>query len=119
MYEAILEASRAGIGAVRPGMNASEVDTAVRNVLSERGFGEQFKHGAGHGVGFSAIDHRAIPRLKPNSPDTLESGMIFNIEPGIYFEDYGGIRQCDMVLVTQAGAEVLTPFHDMIGSLVH
>jgi Xaa-Pro aminopeptidase len=118
MYEATLEASKAGVDAVKPGVNASDVDKAVRNVLSERGFGEQFKHGTGHGVGFAAIDHRAIPRIQPNSSDVLESGMIFNIEPGIYFEDYGGIRLCDMVLVTQTGAEVLTPFHHTLESLI-
>jgi Xaa-Pro aminopeptidase len=118
MYDALLEASRAGIAAVKAGVQAKEIDRAVRDCLAEDGFAKQFKHGTGHGVGFSAIDHRAYPRLHPMSPDILEVGMAMNIEPGIYFEEFGGMRQCDMVLVTQDGCEVLTPFHNTIDELI-
>jgi len=45
---------------------------------------------------------------------TLETGMAMNIEPGIYFEGFGGMHECYIVLVTEQGAEVLTPFHDTI-----
>jgi Xaa-Pro aminopeptidase len=117
MYESLLKASRAGIAAVRPGVAAHDVDKAVRDSLVDDGFGEQFKHGTGHGVGFAAIDHRAKPRLRPNSPDKIEPGMVFNIEPGIYF-DFGGMRHCDMVLCTESGAELLTPFHQRLEELV-
>jgi Xaa-Pro aminopeptidase len=86
-------------------------------VLTAHGYGEAFKHPTGHGVGFAAIDHDALPRLHPKSPDVLETGMVFNVEPGVYFEGYGGLRHCDMVAVTASGAEVLTPFaasmHDL------
>lgn len=117
MYEALLEASQAGIASVKAGIPAREVDRAVRETLREQRFGEAFKHDAGHGVGYSAIDHTAIPRLQKDSPDVLESGMAMNIEPGIYLEHFGGMRQCDMVLVTETGAEVLTPFHNTIEEL--
>ena len=43
--------------------------------------------------------------------------MVFNVEPAIYFEGYGGIRHCDMVTVTEAGAELLTPFQCAAGEL--
>jgi Xaa-Pro aminopeptidase len=118
MYEALLAASRAGIATVKPGVHASDVDRAVRSSLEDDGFGEQFKHGTGHGVGFAAIDHRAKPRLRPNSPDVIEPGMVFNIEPGIYYEDFGGMRNCDMVLCTDSGAELLTPFQRTIEELL-
>jgi Xaa-Pro dipeptidase len=118
MYDAMLKASRAGIAAVKPGVEASAVDKAVRDSLTDDTFGEAFKHGTGHGVGFAAIDHRAKPRLRPNSPDMIETGMIFNIEPGVYFPDFGGMRHCDMVLCTAEGAELLTPFHQSIAELI-
>ena len=89
-------------------MRAADVDDAARAVLSRAGFEKGFKHGLGHGVGFVAINHNAVPRLHPASDDLLEPGMIFNIEPAVYFEIYGGIRHCDVVLLTEKGPEVLT-----------
>lgn len=110
MFEAIFDARRAAIAAIGPGVKVSEIDRAARGVLAERGFGKEFKHGLGHAVGFQAIDHNAPPRLHPASPDIIETGMVFNIEPAIYIENFGGIRHCDMVAVTEDGAEILTGF---------
>ncbi len=118
MYEAISAARNAALSAIRPGTKAADVDTAARDVLEKRGFGPHFKHSTGHGVGFSAIDANTKPRLHPKSHDTLEIGMVFNVEPAIYFEGYGGIRHCDMVTVTQSGAELLTPFQSCTDQLV-
>jgi Xaa-Pro aminopeptidase len=118
MYNAISAASKAALSAVRPGTKAAEVDTAARDVLEKRGFGPHFKHSTGHGVGFSAIDANANPRLHPKSQDTLEIGAVFNVEPAIYFEGYGGIRHCDMVTVTPSGVELLTPFQCCTDELV-
>lgn len=112
MYEAVFAARRAALDAIRPGAKASNVDHAARQVMDQHGFGPQFLHPLGHGVGFAAIDHNARPRLHPKSPDVLASGMVFNAEPGIYFKGECGMRHCDMVAVTDAGAEVLTPFQD-------
>ena len=110
MYEAITEAGKAALAQIRPGAKASDVDRAAREVLSTQGFGKEFKHQTGHGVGFAAISADARPRLHPKSPDVLESGMVFNVEPAIYIEGFGGIRQCDVVVVNDSGAEVLTKF---------
>jgi Xaa-Pro aminopeptidase len=110
LLDAIAEARRAAIDAVRPGARAADVDRAARDVLSGRGFAEEFKHPTGHGVGFLAIDHNAWPCLHPASADVLESGMVFNVEPGIYFDGIAGLRHCDMVAVTADGCELLTPF---------
>ena len=71
----------------------------------------------GHGVGFAAINHNAPPRLHPASNDVLETGMVFNIEPAVYVEGYAGMRHCDMVVVTEAGAEVLTEFQSSVEQL--
>jgi Xaa-Pro dipeptidase len=118
MYQAVAEASAAGFDAVRPGVRAPDVDRAVRDVLTKHGFGAEFKHGTGHGVGFAAINHNARPRIHPKSDDRLEAGMVFNIEPGIYVEGFGGMRHCDMVTVTPGGAELLTPFHSRMEDLI-
>ncbi len=118
MYEAIFAARAAALAAIYPGARAADIDHAARVVLSDYGFAKEFKHGLGHGVGFAAINHNAPPRLHPASGDILKPGMIFNIEPAIYFEGYGGMRHCDMVLLADRGPEVLTPFQSTPESLM-
>ncbi len=110
MQGAIAEARKAALDAIHPGAAAADVDAAARGVLTQHGFGEAFKHGAGHGVGFAAADGNALPRVHPKSADKLEQGMSFNIEPAIYIEGVGGMRHCDVVTCTETGAEVLTDF---------
>jgi Xaa-Pro aminopeptidase/Xaa-Pro dipeptidase len=110
MHDAVFAAREAALAAIRPGAKAAGVDKAARDVLRARGLGPQFKHSTGHGVGFSAIIALARPCLHPKSEDTLEVGMVFNVEPAVYVNGYGGARHCDMVAVTEAGVELLTPF---------
>jgi Xaa-Pro dipeptidase len=118
MYEAVFAAREAALAAIRPGIRAADVDRTAREVLEARGFGPQFKHSTGHGVAFSAISANARPRIHPKSEDRLEIGMVFNVEPAIYFDGYGGIRHCDMVAVSKTGAELLTPFQCSIADLL-
>lgn len=118
MYDAVFEARRAAIESIHPGIKAAEVDRAAREVLKAHGFDREFKHPTGHGVGFAVISHNALPRIHPKSDDILEIGMVFNIEPAIYIDGYGGLRQCDMVAVGEIGAEVLTPFQLSIEDLI-
>jgi Xaa-Pro aminopeptidase len=115
---AIFEARSAALQKIRPSVVASHVDAAARNVMRSHRFEKQFKHPTGHGVGFAAIDHNAIPRIHPASDDVLEEGMVLNIEPGIYLEGYGGARQCDMVAVTATGYELLTDFFSTAESVI-
>jgi Xaa-Pro aminopeptidase len=117
LFDAVLEARAAALEAVAPGVPAREIDRAAREVLVRRGLGDLFPHGTGHGVGFAAIDHRARPRVHPASNDVLESGMVFNVEPAIYREGWGGIRQCELVAVSPHGAELLTPFQATLDTL--
>lgn len=117
LFEAVLEARTAALEAIAPGVRASEVDRAGREVLARRGLGDLFPHGTGHGVGFAAIDHGARPRVHPASEDMLERGMVFNVEPAIYREGWGGIRQCELVAVGPHGVELLTPFQSTLEAL--
>lgn len=119
MYDAVLAAREAALRAIRPGECASAVDRAAREVIHRHGFSDQeFKHSTGHGVGFAAISANARPRLHPKSEEILEPGMVFNVEPALYIHGYGGIRHCEMVAVTEAGAELLTGFHSSLADLV-
>ncbi|HVZ23596.1 MAG TPA: Xaa-Pro peptidase family protein [Vicinamibacterales bacterium] len=109
VYGAVLEAQQAAIAAVRPGIEASEVDAAARAVLDRRGLGEAFGHGTGHGLGLDVHEEPRVGRRRPDLPSAvLEPGMVFTIEPGAYLSGWGGVRIEDDVLVTQDGGEVLT-----------
>ena len=118
VYRAIFEARSAALAAIRPGVRASAVDQAARSILAAHGFENEFKHSTGHGVGFAAIANNARPRIHPKSEEQLQQGMVFNLEPAVYIEGWGGIRHCDMVTVTAAGAEVLTPFQARVEDLI-
>lgn len=110
MRGAIMEARQAALDLIRPGVPAKQVDGAARSVLEKHGYGKEFKHGLGHGVGFAAANANGLPRIHPVSPDVLEAGMTFNVEPAIYIDGYGGMRHCDVIAVTSNGVEVLTKF---------
>ncbi len=110
MRAAIAEARQAALDVIYPGVHARDVDSAARQVMTAHGFGEAFRHGTGHGVGFAAAYANALPRIHPLSQDVLEIGMTFNVEPAAYFKGYGGMRHCDVVAVTQSGPEVLSDF---------
>jgi Xaa-Pro aminopeptidase len=102
----VLESNLAGIEAVKAGVTAGEVDKAARDVLRRARLDRYFTHSTGHGVG---LEIHEGPRLGREQKDELEAGMVMTIEPGIYVAGRGGIRIEDMVAVTEAGCEVLTP----------
>ncbi len=102
--EIVLEAQKAGIGAIRPGILASEVDKVVRDVISEYGYEKNFIHSTGHGVGLEVHEE---PSLSAKGDIKLEKNMVMTVEPGIYLEGQFGVRIEDMVLVKNK-SEVLT-----------
>ncbi len=105
LYGVVLKAQQAGIDAVRPGATCEEVDRAARTVIEKAGYGKEFGHGLGHGIG---LEIHEAPRLAQGQTRELKPGMIVTVEPGIYFPGWGGIRIEDDVLVTRGGHEVLT-----------
>ena len=107
IYGLVLQAQLAGLSAVRPGVTGRDADAAARDVIEAAGHGERFGHGLGHGVG---LDIHEEPRLSQSSEAELEPGNVVTVEPGIYLSGLGGIRIEDLVVVTDDGAEVLTPF---------
>jgi Xaa-Pro aminopeptidase len=109
LHAAVRDAQRAAMEAVKPGVPATSVDGAARELLESRGLGEAFGHGTGHGLG---LDIHEEPRVGPprshSASVQLEPGMVFTIEPGAYLPGMGGVRIEDDVLVTGDGCEVLT-----------
>jgi Xaa-Pro aminopeptidase len=109
VHAAVLDAQQAAIAAVRPGVQTSSVDAAARAVLEDRGLGEAFGHGTGHGLGLDVHELPRITRPRSDVPAVLlEPGMVFTIEPGAYLPGWGGVRIEDDVLVTDSGCELLT-----------
>jgi Xaa-Pro aminopeptidase len=115
VYEAVLEAQKAAIGAVKPGVRAGDIDAAARGALGRHQLAEAFGHSTGHGLG---VEIHETPRIGPRReatgdapapPDVaIEPGMVFTIEPGAYLPGWGGVRIEDDVLVTSDGVELLT-----------
>jgi Xaa-Pro aminopeptidase len=106
LHSAVLEAQLAAIAEVRAGVEARKVDEAARQSLKKRQLDKAFMHSTGHGLG---LEIHEDPRIGRTSDDTLEAGMVITIEPGAYLEGYGGVRIEDTILVTETGAEILTP----------
>lgn len=105
VYEVVREAHDRAIEAVMPGMKASKLDRVARDIIHKAGFGKQFSHSLGHGIGLAVHES---PRLAQKSDDVLRPGMIVTIEPGIYLPGVGGVRLEDDVLVTETGYEKLS-----------
>ncbi len=102
----VVEAARAaGVAAMRAGRPCAEIDRTCREVIVEAGWGEQFVHGTGHGVGLEIHEH---PRLGATSPDVLAAGHVVTVEPGVYLAGEAGVRIEDLVVVEPDGCRVLT-----------
>jgi Xaa-Pro aminopeptidase len=105
IYGIAYEANIRAMEAVKPGATWQEVDAAARDFIKEQGYGENFTHSTGHGIGLQVHE---LPLISPRYPDdVLEEDMVFSIEPGIYLTGWGGMRVENLVRVTAAGYENL------------
>jgi Xaa-Pro aminopeptidase len=105
LYDAVLAANEAGRTAVRAGVRAADVDGVARALLTERGLGEAFGHGLGHGVG---LEIHEMPSVSSRSKDVLVPGHIVTIEPGAYLPGFGGVRIEDLMAVEEGGGKLLS-----------
>ncbi len=111
VYSVVLEAQLAGLEAVRAGADLAAVDATAREIIAAAGYGEEFGHGLGHGVGLAIHED---PRLTAGAEGELKAGNVVSVEPGVYLSDRFGIRIEDLVVVTEreeangAGCEILT-----------
>jgi Xaa-Pro aminopeptidase len=105
VYQVVLDAQQAALAALRPGMTGKEADLVARDLIAARGYGDAFGHGLGHSLGRHVHDGGG---LSQRIDMTLAAGMVLTVEPGIYFEDWGGVRIEDDVVLRETGAEILT-----------
>lgn len=105
LYELVRTAQTAGRRAVLQGADVRAVDSAARDVISESGYGEQFTHGLGHGVGLQI--HEA-PAFSQRGEGTIDAGMAVTVEPGVYLPGSGGVRIEDTLIVRPSTPELLT-----------
>lgn len=105
LYDIVLRAQEAAQAAVKPGIQAGELDRIARGIIEDAGYGEYFPHRLGHGIGKTAHE---FPSINSTNDIVLEEGMCFSIEPGIYIDGEVGLRIEDCVYVTQDGCEPFT-----------
>jgi len=104
VHEIVRKAQQTAVEKVEPGVTAKEVDRAARKIIEEAGYGEEFIHRTGHGVG---LEIHEPPFINQENSQELEEGMVFSVEPGIYIEGEFGVRIEDLVVVTGDGSERL------------
>ncbi|MEP6468366.1 MAG: Xaa-Pro peptidase family protein [Chloroflexota bacterium] len=104
LYEVLRGAQAAACEVVAPGVSAEAVDAAARQAITDAGYGEQFIHRTGHGIGMETHEE---PYLVSGNDEPLQEGCAFSVEPGIYVDGLWGARIEDIVVCTDAGGERL------------
>ena len=105
IYEIVKTAQQKTLDALKSGVSGIALDAVAREYITAKGYGAQFGHGLGHGVG---LEIHEPPYARKDSKDTLLSGMTITIEPGIYVEGKCGVRIEDCCVVTDDGCLNLT-----------
>ncbi len=104
VHDVVKRAQAAAVDAVEQGVTAKSVDEAARSLIEDAGYGEEFVHRTGHGVGLEV--HEA-PYIVEGNELELEPGMVFSVEPGVYLEGSFGVRIEDLLVVTETGGRRL------------
>ncbi len=89
IYDLVLKANLAGIAAARAGMTGAELDKVCRDIISDQGYGREFSHSTGHGIG---LEVHTYPRISEMNTKRLLEDYVVTIEPGIYIGGFGGVR---------------------------
>ena len=108
VYDTVLAAQMTASATVLPTMTSGEADGIAREIIEQAGYGDQFGHSLGHGIGLAVHEY---PRVGPNSGDALTDGTVFTIEPGIYIPGWGGVRIEDTVIMENGKVRSLTTSH--------
>ncbi len=106
ILDAALAGRKAGLDVIRPGLPFSKLEWAVRDAISEKGYGAYLLHNVGHGLGIDSSEED-LP-IGPDSQECMQVGMVFTVEPGIYVPGIGGCRIEECVVVTEDGYEVFS-----------
>ncbi|HLF25857.1 MAG TPA: Xaa-Pro peptidase family protein [Anaerolineae bacterium] len=109
VFEVVYRAQQAALEGIHAGMTGAEADATARTVIVAAGYGEHFGHGLGHGVGLAIHEAPRASRLA--ATERLPAGATLTVEPGVYLAGWGGVRLEDLVVVREAGVEVLSRSH--------
>ncbi len=104
IYSVVYEAQKRGVEAAKAGMTGRELDAVCRDYITEKGYGEYFQHGTGHGLG---MDVHEEPRVSKVNENPLELGACVTVEPGIYISGLGGVRIEDDIILHEDSCTVL------------
>ena len=115
IYRVVADAQQAGIAAIKPGVRLKDVDAAARKVIKRAGYGKQFSHSLGHGLGLNIHE---CPSLAPTAKGVLEASMVVTVEPGIYLGGVGGVRIEDDVVVTARSGRLITDLPKSLESAI-
>lgn len=105
VYDLVKKSQQQGLECVVQGVECGKVDTACRNLISKSGYGDNFIHSTGHGVGLEVHEQ---PWIRPNESKKLSKGMVVTVEPGIYINSKFGVRIEDTILVNEKSNTDLT-----------
>lgn len=105
IYSLVLKAQLAALNAIKLGVPFKEIDKAARDIIREGGYEKNFGHGLGHGIGLEVHEY---PSVSYRSTDSVQNGMVFTIEPGIYIPRWGGIRIEDDIAIVKGKVRILT-----------
>lgn len=108
IHSIVESAQKAALELCRPGTTIGALDSAARDIIASHGYGPNFTHSLGHGVGLDIHEFPTIRNASPMNALCLQPGMVITIEPGIYLPGIGGVRIEDTVLITDNGHENLT-----------
>ncbi|HXW12803.1 MAG TPA: aminopeptidase P family protein [Nitrososphaeraceae archaeon] len=98
VYDIVKKSQQQGLECVEQGVECGKVDSACRTLISKYGYGDNFIHSTGHGVGLEVHEQ---PWIRPNESKKLSKSMVITVEPGIYMDTKFGIRIEDTVLVNE------------------
>lgn len=104
LYAVVQGAQAAAVDAARVGTSGHDVDAVARDLISDAGYGPQFTHRTGHGIG---LEEHEDPYLVAGNHEPLAAGNAFSVEPGIYVEGRWGVRIEDIVVAAETGPEPL------------
>ena len=105
IHDLVLYAQREGVLAVRPGVSGASIDEVCRSIIKQAGYGPDFVHGTGHGVGLQIHE---MPWVRTDFIEPLQCGEVVTVEPGVYRVGVGGVRIEDLILVTATSSRILT-----------
>ncbi len=115
LYDAMLAAHDTGVENMKEGAIAEEVDKKSLDQIRKAGFEKFLKHRTGHGIG---LEGHESPWIAEGDKTVLKQGMTFSCEPGVYDPDWGGVRNCDTVVVRKDKGEVLNSYPTRLEDMI-